>query len=134
MRYYVHVENGLVTSGPHSLSSSESVSPNVHWGLEQMKLNGYLPADLSHDPMTEKIDYANPVVTEDLVVYNRIPLSGSESQEKANKEADRLRRSEYPSIEETLEAVYESLAFNDDTKLQAIVLKRSQVDAKYPKS
>lgn len=134
MSHYVVIKDGLVTGGPFELFNDENRSPNSHWGLEQMKLNGFLPADLSHNPQVEEIDFNNPIVTDDLVVYARKPLSASKIKENEDAVVDYQRKTEYPSMEETLEAVYESLAFGDDTKLQAIVTKRSQVDTKYPKT
>lgn len=130
MKYYVVVKDGQVVGLPLPLSDSGSVSPNAHWGLDQMKLNGYLPADLSHDPDTEKIDFASPVVSPDFVSYGRLPLSKSERDARV----DQKRLAEYPSDKEVTDALWNMTVLGDDSKVQDIIIKRQAVDEKYPKT
>lgn len=130
MKYYVIMDDDVVIGGPFELSSSESASPNIYWPITQMKLNGYLPADLSHDPETEKVDFSNPLVTSDIVVYGKTPLTKGELDAKVD--AKRLR--EYPTESEEHKALWASIVDGDNSLIDQILVKRNQVDTKYPKT
>ena len=75
MKHYCKISNGQVMGGPYLISSSPTESPNKDWGLNQMKLNGFLPTDIDYDESMEMIDFANPIVMEDKVVYPRLPAN-----------------------------------------------------------
>lgn len=109
MRYYVKVANGVVIGNPSLISGNSSDSPNTSWGLEQMKLNGYLPTDLSCDELVERIDYDNPIVMEDKVVYPRLPANlnavKSARIQRFRSHAAKLIRDKYQNEEITYVAL-----------------------------
>lgn len=129
---YVKVIDGLIVEGPKEVSSNESDSPNVHWGSEQLKLNNIFFVDIDHDPLSEKIDYANPVITKESVTYSRISLSASEVITVSNDSATKKRLLEYPTFEEKLNALWEYIANNDQSSLNNLNNRINQINNKYP--
>lgn len=129
---YVKVQNGKIVEGPAEVSPNESDSPNTNWGAEQMKLNGIFLVDLDHDPLTEKIDYDNPVIYSNSVVYPKISLSTAEAITASNAEAIQKRLAEYPTSEEKLNALWEYTTNNDQSLLNNLSNKISQINKKYP--
>jgi hypothetical protein len=76
-RHYVRVLNGSVVEGPRIISPAIQDSPNISWSDEQMKLHDYFKVDCDYDSLIEFIDYANPIITENSVSYNRISKSAA---------------------------------------------------------
>lgn len=56
-----------------------------------------------------------------------------ETEYRAKVDYLEKRKAEYPSREEVLDAVFDKLAYQDSTKLEAIKLRREAIDSKYPK-
>lgn len=133
MRYYVHFIDGRTLGAPIALSSDPTASPNVHWGLEQMKLNGYMPALVNFDPALEKLDYQNPLITSSSIIYNTIPLSQEEKDKYSNIQSDAKRNIEYPSIHDLTVALWELIIEKRPEASQQLQNKRLEVKAKYPK-
>lgn len=130
---YVKIENGKIVEGPKNISSSESDSPNIHWGYNQLKANGYFIVDLAHDPMTEKIDYANPVITEDAVIYPILHLNASEGNAEWNKRAIFMRSLEYPPINEIIVALWEKVIEGRPESADLLQEKRLAIKSKWLK-
>lgn len=135
--HYVKVEKGRVVDGPKILSGSESASPNVHWGADQLKANGWFPVDLTHDFMVEKIDYDNPIINGDSIEYKRIPLDEQKKKDIWNQEALKNRLMEYDkhgcSIENLTVALWEMIVENRPEQSVEIQAKRELIKAKYYK-
>lgn len=68
-KHYVKVLNGAVVEGPLLLSDDGTKSPNSAWRTEQLKTHGYFLVDLSHDPISQEIDFANPIISSNSVIY-----------------------------------------------------------------
>ena len=132
MTYYVEMKDGKVIGIPKLLSTNDSDSPNDNWGAEQMKLNGYLFAEVNYDDTTQIPDYANPIISDSKVSYNNLALPKDESSKLTNEKILALRAQVYPSNDEKLSALWESWV-NSNSKPIAELTKRIQdVDAKYP--
>lgn len=132
--HYVKVEKGIIVDGPRELSQSESDSPNVHWGPDQLRANSWFEVDLTHDPLTERIDYANPNINGDYVSYPRLPLTESESKSLFNKAAIISRIKGYRdggcSIEELTVALWELVVEDRHESAEAIQKIRELIKAK----
>lgn len=127
MRHYVKIENGVV-GVPKEISSSESDSPNIHWGTRQMNLNGFYEVKYpSFNPETHKIDPNSAEIHEYHVSYDVIELSKSE----LNSVATQKRLEEYPSDHDILWAIY--LSMTGDSKLfDRIKSNIDSINSKYP--
>jgi len=132
MRFYVKVEDGDVVDGPKPISGSPTDAPNTDWGADQMLKHGFYEVDLTHDEYTEKIDYENPTVMEDYVVYPRIPLQADEKAIKENSYSHYQRLKEYPSDNEKLEALWAKVVNDDDSLILEVQQKIDNINAKYP--
>ena len=130
---YVKVIDGKIVEGPKELSASESDSPNSHWSDQQLKLNNIILVDTTHNPLTEKVDYSNPVITKDSVSFPVITLSLTDQTTLLNKEAIKGRLSEYLSIQDLTVALWEQIIENRPDSATAIQLIRTQIKKKYPK-
>lgn len=87
--HYVEIKDGVV-SEPKKVSNSRTASPNTHWSAEQMKKHGYFIVDVSHDDQVEKIDYDNPIITDNAVDFAKIPLDSEVV--KGNKKKEKIAR------------------------------------------
>lgn len=132
MRYYVKVEDGDVVEGPLEISASVTESPNTDWPAEQMLKHGFYEVNLLYNPQTEKIDYDNPTVTEDSVVYPRLPLSDDERVEAQNTFSQEMRRREYPSDHEITQALWSKVVLEDDGPVEELIHRIDNTNAKYP--
>jgi len=124
--------DGQVDSKPMEISSSSTDSPNTSWGLDQMKKNGYLPCVINYDPLNEEPDYANPKISEDVVEYFGKPLAEDKRKQRFNQEQDKRREAEYPTISDKVEALFEYVANDDKTGIEALKLWINAVNEKYP--
>ena len=133
MRYYVRMLDGQVDSKPFPLSSDESESPNIHWGIDQMKKNDFLPCQITFDPVTEEPDYENPQVYENMVEYTGKLLSETKRKQLYNQEQDKRRQAEYPTITEKVDAIWLAFVDSDLALLEYISEKIRLINEKYPK-
>lgn len=131
--YYVKVVNGVIVEGPKELSNSDSDSPNIHWGANQLALNGYQLVDISYDKSTQKIDLANPVITDGIVSYNRTTLTTKEKDDVYNSQQDKKIEAELPSMEDMVKALWENVVNGDKTLSDSLFSIITSVKQKYPK-
>lgn len=132
-RFYVKVVDGKVVDGPHPMSSSESDSPNVNWGPEQLKLNNIFIVNLDHDPLTQVVDYTSPKITKDAVTYPILSLPDDQKIINTNKSLDENRRREYPSTDELIIALWEKVVEERPEYADKLQKLRVDVKLKYPK-
>ena len=136
MKHYVKVIDGKIVEGPKEISNSESDSPNTNWGNQQMSLNDFFFVDLSHDPMTEKIDYENPMIIGDGSVYQvsypRIPLSDTSKTDLHNDEQLKKREAEYPTVQEYVKAMWLEMTKGDASLTNELMSRIQATDEKYP--
>ena len=131
--HYVKIKGGQVVEGPIQLSASESDSPNVHWGDDQLRANGWFAVDLSHEKLYERIDYEHPIINGDTISYPRIPLTMDEHVDKWNKKADQNILSEMPSFDELTLALWELIIEDNPERSEKVKAIMETLRTKYYK-
>lgn len=137
MNYYVKVVDGEVKGLPQVLSPYNSDTPNANWSIDQMRLNGFFIVYLDFDPKTQKVDYDNPIVSEESVVYPILDKTEEELLEDYTREYKDLRKKEYIekglTEESLIIALWEKVLEGKDSLANEIQTKRLEVKEKYPK-
>lgn len=132
MKYFVYMLDGQVDSKPLPMSGNPSEAPNEFWGIDQLKSNGYLPCEINYDPATEEPDYENPRIYENLVEYIGKPLSEQKRKQLLNTEIEKMRKLEYPSRDEMIDAMWEFLISGDKSFMDNVQERIKAVKNKYP--
>ena len=123
---------GKVVGRPMPVSSSPTESPNDQWGPSQMKLNGFMYCNMEHNPTIEKLDFDSWEIIEDEVHFSTIPLTADEINSKSNVENESKRKAEQPSLEEKVDALWDSFVHDNHDKLLDIQSKIANINLKYP--
>ena len=131
MKNYVKVENGVVVKGPIGMSDDPTQSPNIYWGDEQLRKNGFFLVDIDYDKNIEMLDINNPVITNDEVAYKRIPLSIGDLDKL--DQINRLRNVEIemPALKEMVNALWDKIINGDSSKADELNNKIISVKQKY---
>lgn len=108
MKYYIRVKDGQVIEGPKAMPSGETESPNIHWGKEQLKLNGILVADVETSD-SEFIDFQGYTFSNDTLT---IPKKLKPIEEYKSQLKDQFIREMYSNISSRYPIQYQIFVLN----------------------
>jgi hypothetical protein len=83
MSYYVQVQDGQVIGVPQPMSDNSSVSPNSHWGIDQLTSCGYVIVN-PIPPVNYTVDLTTPTINSDgSVTYTFTPMTQQQLLDQA---------------------------------------------------
>lgn len=117
---FVKLEGGKIVKAPHVVEGDL-----LDWGDAQLKSNGLIEVAIDHNPETESIDLANPVIVGDTVTYNKTTLSPeavlTRAKELKRRELVRMRNNAITTQYSIEEAMLAALGILSANKKQEIV-------------